>query len=68
MTQRIRRFLSNRSHMRNRRDVGDEGAEISLLDIMRRAIDCTTLKVTKQNGSKVKLEEAIDSFSLTTDV
>lgn len=45
--------------------MGDEGKEISLLDIMRRAVDCTTLKVTKQKGSKINIYEAINSFSYT---
>lgn len=65
MTQRIQRVLSNRSKLWYRRGESDEGKGISLLNIMRRATDCTSLKVTKQKGSKINLDEAIDSFSYT---
>ncbi|MEK4197965.1 methylamine utilization protein MauJ [Cytobacillus sp. FSL K6-0265] len=65
MTQRMHALLSNRSNMRYIRYESDEGKEITLLNIMRKAVNCTSLKVTKQQGSKINLDEAIDSFSYT---
>lgn len=43
----------------------DDDEEISLLDIMRKIIDCGTLKITKPEASRINLKEAIDSFSYT---
>ncbi|WP_338450556.1 hypothetical protein R4Z09_00875 [Niallia oryzisoli] len=66
MTQRMYMILNRRSDKRwYRRGENDEVNEISLLEIMRRSVDCTTLKVTKQRGSKINLDDAIDSFSYT---
>ncbi|WP_197232322.1 methylamine utilization protein MauJ [Priestia endophytica] len=63
--QKIHRVLGTRGKVRYRRELNDGDKEISLLSIMRRAVDCITLKVTKQKESKINLDEAIESFSYT---
>ncbi|PVE71148.1 methylamine utilization protein MauJ [Priestia megaterium] len=63
MTRRIQNVFSHR--VRSRFETGEEVKESPLLDYMRRAVRCTTLKVTKQKGSIINLDEAIDSFHYT---
>lgn len=63
--QKIHRVLGARGKVRYKRELNDGDKEISLLNIMRRAVDCITLKVTKQKESKINLDEAIESFSYT---
>ncbi|HDR7660339.1 TPA: hypothetical protein QCX68_005970, partial [Bacillus wiedmannii] len=62
-------LLSNRSRslLRGgaRFGIPTDVEEISLLDIMRKVVDCGTLKITKLETSRINLEEAIDSFSYT---
>ncbi|MCJ0846294.1 hypothetical protein [Bacillus cereus] len=62
-------LLSNRSRSLlrggSRFGIPTDVEEISLLDIMRKVVDCGTLKITKLETSRINLEEAIDSFSYT---
>ncbi|MED4213388.1 hypothetical protein P4662_29670 [Priestia megaterium] len=65
MTRRLQRVLGSRANYRYRGTEISEGMEFSLLDIMRKVVDCHTLKVTKQRGNSINLDEAIESFSYT---
>ncbi|SDZ38888.1 hypothetical protein [Bacillus sp. 166amftsu] len=62
-------LLSNRSRSLlrggHRFGISNTVEEISLLDIMRKVVDCGTLKITKLETSRINLKEAIDSFSYT---
>lgn len=60
----MKKRIYNRLEFKSRRN-HQEVNHISLLEIMRKAIDCSTLKVSKEMRSKINLEEAIDSFSYT---
>ncbi|WP_243550617.1 methylamine utilization protein MauJ [Priestia megaterium] len=73
MTRQQLRFVGNRIiHRYGGTEISERGTEIvggivefSILDIMRRAVNCHTLKVTKQRDNGINLDEAIESFSYT---
>lgn len=65
MTRLLQRVLIRRANYIYTRFENSGGMKISLLDIMRGVVNCHTLKVTKQRGNSINLDEAIDSFSYT---
>lgn len=64
MTRRIKDIFTDRARFTYQLP-GKETRAMSLLDLMIRAVNCHTLKVTKPQSSGINLDEAIDSFHYT---